>query len=266
MSTKKLTIQTETAQRSSDQIQVLSSGQINQKITPSQIRMANAKYIILEDTAGNADAYLTRDASDNLIIANLGTGNDIDITVTMSSGNQRVLILREYGASNNLEMAFLYDTIISTESGDIILEPTDAFLLPTLPTSDPTNADEVFNELGTLRLSDGTEEVGYCFASIHNSDTLTAQSIATGTTYTKLTNYTDNGLSLNCTAAAASDKITITKTGYYAVSRSFNFFCGTNNVTWRIAPFLDGTEQDEIHIMRKIGTASDIGSALFVGS
>ena len=51
------------------------------------------------------------------------------------------------------------------------------------------------------------------YAEIHVHDASAAQSIPTGTTYTKLTCYTDNGESSNCTADAANDKITITKMG-----------------------------------------------------
>src|SRR5512139_2716087 len=84
------------------------------------------------------------------------------------------------------------------------------------------------------------------FGGIHVHDASAAQSIATGTTYTKLTCYTDNNAAQNVTPDAANDKITLTIAGYYQVSGSFNFADGTNNVVWRIAPFLNGTEQDHI--------------------
>lgn len=103
------------------------------------------------------------------------------------------------------------------------------------------------------------------FAGIHVHDASAAQSIATGATYTKLTAFTDDSAELNCTADAANDKITITKTGYYLILGSFNFSSGTANVVWRIAPFLNGTELDEIHVNRKNGAAGDIGSASFCG-
>lgn len=103
------------------------------------------------------------------------------------------------------------------------------------------------------------------FAGIHVHDASTAQSIATGATYTKLTAFTDNSASLNCTADVANDKITITKTGYYLILGSFNFSSGTANVVWRVAPFLNGVELDEIHVNRKTGAAGDVGSASFCG-
>ena len=266
MSTKRLTLRNETFQRASDQVQVLASKQINKKITPSQIRLDNSKYIILENVAGDADSYIVRDGSDNLLITNLlSTGGEIWLVHTMASGNQRYLLFKEYGATDTQAIQTPYDLHIVTENDNIYLRPATDVIIPAMPTTDPAVDGALWDDLGDVKISTGTATKNYCFASIHNHDTLTAQSIPTGTTYTKLTNFTDNGLSLNCTAAAASDKITITTTGYYHVAGSFNFFCGTNNVTWRIAPFLNGVEQEEIHVMRKIGTASDIGSASFVG-
>jgi hypothetical protein len=96
-----------------------------------------------------------------------------------------------------------------------------------------------------------------CYAEIHGHDLSTAQSIATGTTYVKLTAFADNGQSANCTAYATNDKITLTKAGKYRVSWNMSFSCGTNNVTWKCAAFLDGTEQNQCHAQTKIGIAGD---------
>lgn len=104
-----------------------------------------------------------------------------------------------------------------------------------------------------------------CFGGIHVHDASAAQSIPTGTTYTKLTCFTDNNDSSNMTPDAANDKITITVAGYYAVVGAFQFQCGTNNVVWRLSPFLAGVEQDSIHVKRKIGTAGDVGSTCMTG-
>lgn len=105
---------------------------------------------------------------------------------------------------------------------------------------------------------------GY-FAAIHVHDASTAQTIATGATYTKSTAFTDNGFSANCTPDAANDKITITKTGLYRVEGTCSFTTNTNNVVVKGTVFLGGSEQDQIHWERKIGTASDIGNAGFTG-
>lgn len=96
-----------------------------------------------------------------------------------------------------------------------------------------------------------------CYAEIHVHDASTAQSINNGTTYTKLTAFTDNGSAANCTADAANDKITLTKAGKYRVSWHMSFTCGTNNVVWKVAAFLDSTELDDCHAQTKIGTAGD---------
>jgi hypothetical protein len=104
-----------------------------------------------------------------------------------------------------------------------------------------------------------------CFAGIHVHDASTAQTIATGATYTKSTAFTDNDPSANCTSDAANDKIVLTKTGYYRVWGSISFTSGTNNVVVKATAFLNGTEQDQVHCERKIATGSDIGNMTFVG-
>lgn len=103
------------------------------------------------------------------------------------------------------------------------------------------------------------------YADICVHDNTTSQSIPTGTTYTKITQFTQNNLSSNCTADYSNNKITITKTGIYKVSGSFSFASGTANVNILGAAFLGGTEQDCIHFRRKISTANDEGSASFTG-
>lgn len=103
------------------------------------------------------------------------------------------------------------------------------------------------------------------FAEIHIDDATASQSIPTGTGYTKITLWTDNGLSENATPDQANNKITITKAGKYLVNGSFNFSAGTANLTWRGALFLDGVEQDKIHWKRNIKNASESGSASFTG-
>jgi hypothetical protein len=119
------------------------------------------------------------------------------------------------------------------------------------------NAKDIF--CGGRVLEDG------CFAEIHVHDASAAQTITTGSTYTKSTAFTDNGPASNCTADASNDKITLTKAGYYRVEGSVSFTTNTNNVTVKAAAFLGGTEQDNAHCERKIGTSSDIGNMSFTG-
>lgn len=104
----------------------------------------------------------------------------------------------------------------------------------------------------------------FAYAGIYVSDGSTGQNILTGTSYTKLTGFTTNGESYNCTADAANDKITITKAGKYWVSGSFSF-SGSANVTFRICLFYDNTEISKIHLARKLGSGGDVGSASFSG-
>jgi hypothetical protein len=102
---------------------------------------------------------------------------------------------------------------------------------------------------GTITLNDDAtkiDEVGV-YAEIYYADASTAQSIPTGTTYTKWTAFTTDGESNNCTADAANDKITITEAGVYAVQGNFSSSCGTNGVIVSTALFLGNTEVGKIH-------------------
>lgn len=122
-----------------------------------------------------------------------------------------------------------------------------------------TNPTEKLHVVGRV-IEDGT------YGGIHAHDGSTAQTIPTGATYTKLTSFMDNNLESNVSSDAANDKITITETGVYQVSASLNFTDDTNNTEWKCSPFLGGVEQDSIHIVRKIGTAGDVGSASMTGT
>ena len=116
-----------------------------------------------------------------------------------------------------------------------------------------TSPDEKLHVNGRI-IEDGT------FANIYVDDGSTAQSIPTGTTYTKLTGFATNGQSSNCTTNVANDKITITKTGKYMVNYSMNGSSGSSNITFKTAAFLNGSEQEQIHSHRKYAASGDKGS------
>lgn len=109
------------------------------------------------------------------------------------------------------------------------------------------------------------QKIAPAYAAIHVHDASTAQAIATGATYTKVTAFTDNGVSSNCTPDQANDKITITRPGKYQVEGSFSFSSGTNTVEFKMAVFINGVEFDNLHCTRKIGTAGDVGNAGITG-
>ena len=95
------------------------------------------------------------------------------------------------------------------------------------------------------------------YAGIHFHDASTVQAIATGTTYTKLTAFTDNDPSANATSDFANDKITITKAGKYLLNWHMSFDAGSNNVLWFIAPFLAGVEVNNVHQSTFLATGTD---------
>ena len=129
MSTKKLTLRNEAATRSSDQIMVLSAKQINDYIYPDRIILANNKYLLLLDTDGDGNGYLTRDANNNIILANLRNSAWLSFTIALASGNQRSLVFREYGTTNTVQLLSGYEFSIRTSNDNINIVPAADLLL-----------------------------------------------------------------------------------------------------------------------------------------
>jgi hypothetical protein len=111
--------------------------------------------------------------------------------------------------------------------------------------------------------ADGNEDlIGYAtqtgiFAGVHLEDGSSAQSIPNGTTYTKITKFSHNGESSNCTPDVTNNKIIATIAGRYKCHFEFYATSGTNNVTYKVAAFLNGTEQHQVHGMKKWLAAGD---------
>ena len=103
------------------------------------------------------------------------------------------------------------------------------------------------------------------FGEIAVADNSDVQSIPTGATYTKITEWDENGMSANTTPDHTQDSIRLTIPGTYRIAGSFSFGSGTNNVTWRGSAFVAGVEIDHIHFKRKTSVANDSGSASFTG-
>lgn len=98
------------------------------------------------------------------------------------------------------------------------------------------------------------------FASIYVNDNSTAQEIATGATYVKLTCFASNGDSAIITPDAANDKITITVAGKYLIQGFFSLSGQSSTVEWWGAAFVDGVEQAPIHWNRIISAGGDVGN------
>lgn len=128
--------------------------------------------------------------------------------------------------------------------------------------------EDIYLESGnTIRDASGNDILMHGYGEIYVNDGSTAQSIPTGTTYTKLTGFAANGEFDNVavTADYANDKIIIKKSGKYLINGSCSFTSGTNSVVFRAALFSGGTEKGNVHWARKVGTGSDVGSASFCG-
>ena len=144
---------------------------------------------------------------------------------------------------------------------------------------DPTTGEMVLNQQENLDMVFKTNSAeaaritsgGYfykkgTFADILVIDNASAQSIPTGTTYTKLTAFTTNGESSNCTADATNDKITITKAGRYRITASSSSSCGTDNVIFKFRIFAGGTAISTISPSRRLfPTANSLSGGVTQG-
>ena len=121
--------------------------------------------------------------------------------------------------------------------------------------------------MGTLTQTTAEVQVAIdgAYSSIYVDDNSTAQSIATGASYVKIDAFDTDGNSSNCTSAAASDKITVTKSGTYHATVSCSFTGASSNTNWFGAIFVDGVEQPNCHFERKLGTGGDYGSVAVSG-
>lgn len=235
------------------------------------------------DFTDNINNYFKNGGNSFGAKAILGTNDNFDLGFE-TNGTEKMTILADgkVGVGTTAPNAPL--EIQNTASRGLRLKSTNSGYWDIYTVYSTSDSDLIFNN-GSERLrinSSGNVGIGTTsprtkldvngniygngtYAEIHVHDASTAQSIPTGATYTKLTAYTDNGLSNNCTPDATNDKITITKTGRYRIDGSFNFSAGTANTQWLIALFAGGVEMDNIHITRQISTAGDIGSASFTG-
>ena len=149
---------------------------------------------------------------------------------------------------------------INISTSDIIKLQSATLNIPSM--SAATTETEMLYIDSTGNVAKGTSIKAY--SDIYNHDNTTAQSIPTGTTYTLLTQWGQNGFSKNATPDYTTGKITVTYEGYYLVKFTHSFSSGTNNVIWKSAAFINGVEQDQCHFVRKTATG-DTGNASFEG-
>lgn len=119
----------------------------------------------------------------------------------------------------------------------------------------------------TLMIHNGNswQNLGGSYAELHAHDNSTGQSIATGTTYAKITALIGAGPYNDAAISTSTQEITINRAGTYRVALNVSFYSDTNNVIAYFAAFKGTSELDNIHFERKIGTGADVGSSAASG-
>lgn len=118
---------------------------------------------------------------------------------------------------------------------------------------------------GLFSKTEVDEQLAGVDAEIYVHEGAATQEIPNGAGYTKVTSFTTDGDSQNCTADSANDKLTLTLPGRYKTECSISFTATGTNVVWSGALFIGGVEQDKVHFERKIGVGGDFGSTQFGG-
>jgi len=83
---------------------------------------------------------------------------------------------------------------------------------------------------------------------------------ATGGVFDKVTQFASDGVSSNCTNAAASDQITVANAGKYIAHLEASF-SGTLSAQMKLRFAVNGTTVAKSETTRKLGTGGDVGSA-----
>jgi hypothetical protein len=222
------------------------------KITLNQVGTASWDIANLV-TSGNLT--FTQGGIDHVTVAKTTGAVTFAGTITAGSGSTQVTDSagKVLSAALNTVAVGQGGTGATTLSANAVLLGNGTSALQTVA---PGASGNILTSNGTTWAS--TAPAGATYAEIYVADGAASQSIATGATYAKLSAFTTNGESNNCTAAAASDKITITTAGTYRISFSVSLTSDTNNVYWHIAPFLNGAEQAKGEVHLKNGTGADV--------
>ncbi len=119
----------------------------------------------------------------------------------------------------------------------------------------------------TLMIHNGNswQNLGGSYAELHAHDNSTGQSIATGTTYAKITALIGAGPYNDAAISTSTQEITINRAGTYRVALNVSFYSDTDNVIAYFAAFKGTSELDNIRFERKIGTGADVGSSAASG-
>lgn len=100
------------------------------------------------------------------------------------------------------------------------------------------------------------------YANIYVSGGSTAQTSITSAVL--MTGFATDGPSNDCTVAAASDKVTVSRAGDYEVLFSNSFTTSANNAVVTFTVYVNGSPSTLI-CQRKIGAGSDVGTTMCQG-
>jgi hypothetical protein len=116
----------------------------------------------------------------------------------------------------------------------------------------------------TYDAGNGAWQSPFGYGQIYVQSGSATQSSLTADTFTKITQFDTNGESQSSSPDHTNDDIDLNRKGKWLVSFQASF-SGTNSREYRLAVFLNGSEQAMVSTNRKLGTGGDVGSCSAVG-
>lgn len=245
------------------------------------IRKSGTSYFSV-DNNGNTFAKQKFNAGTNI---NVGTANIVSLSTTqvslfikgITSQTANFLEIQNSGASSLIGINSSGDIVLNTSTGNKmataidqklafwnatpIVQPANTVAIDTLLVNTGLRASGGISNFGTVISAPGT------YAELYVAGASVSQTTnATPGTFDTLTLLDTNGLSNDCTADVANDRIVCTRAGKYRASFSASF-SGTLSETFECELYntTTSTAYTNCHFERKLGTGGDIGSASFAG-
>jgi hypothetical protein len=176
-------------------------------------------------------------------------------------------------ALKELSVQKVGDTMTGSLQINVPTTTSEALILKTTDDNATKNLFEAKDSSGTNLVEiSGTGDMtfvggaGLAFAEIYVKDSTATISLDADNADVKVTQFTTNGQSNNCTADAANDKITFTKIGKYLVTGSVVASIDVGNITTlEVSVYLNGSEQTNIHACRALASNAGNGSISLCG-
>ena len=132
-----------------------------------------------------------------------------------------------------------------------------------------TTQENVFSASQTFQQEvdvDGDLSYPGTYGELYIAAVSASQVIPSGSSWTKITAWTDEGAQSNTEISASDGQIKVLKTGRYLLAAALSIASDTNNVVVDYCAHLNGSPLDNLVVRRKIAVAGDVGALSVTGA